>query len=194
MPRPRGLSGVQAWLSAAVLYSQAGSLRDVVNLKLVAALEFQDDGLLEFGGLVPNITTTVNEWEALPDWIRNLGCAIAIILGFILIFFGSRFPRFAAFFEGGFIAAVFCFGITAAAIPNDFADKTATVYGTSLAVWILVGTILACCLVLLVITLGFALGAIVALMMNPISLKYIWVDQPTGMFRQVFERQTNQIF
>jgi hypothetical protein len=76
MPRPRGLSGVQAWLSAAVLYSQAGSLRDVVNLKLVAALEFQDDGLLEFGGLVPNITTTVNEWEALPDWIRNLGCAM----------------------------------------------------------------------------------------------------------------------
>jgi len=72
------------------------------------------------------------------------------------------------------------YGTLAATVSNSDPNKTAIVYGSSFAVWIVAGIILACCSSLAVFILGVALGAIVALVLNPICLKYVWPAQPFG--------------
>lgn len=103
-----------------------------------------------------------------------------LLVGLVITFCGVRYLHFSLFILGGFIPAVITFGILGASIPNDSPDKTAIVYATSFSIWILAGIILICCVNLAVFVLGFALGAVVALVLNPILLKYVWVAQPVA--------------
>jgi len=101
-----------------------------------------------------------------------------LLVGIVVTFWGFRYLDFSLFVVGGFIPAFFMFGILGATVPNDNPDKTAIVYATSFAVWILSGIILICCVKLAVFVLGFAFGALLALTLNPVLLKYVWTDQP----------------
>ena len=89
---------------------------------------------------------------------------------------------FSVFVLGGFALAVIMFGILAGSINNSDPNKTSIVYGVSLAVWIVAGGILACFPSLAAFILGFSLGAIIALILNPIALKYVWPANPIGEF------------
>jgi len=164
---------------------QALSLRTAIQQRTIAKsalYTFQlDDPVtvpIDFNSSSNNVTNPYEEWKALPDWLRYLSGSILILLGLILTFYGVRFLSFSLFLMGGFIAAVIMYGILGATVSNDDPNKTAIVYGTAFATWILVGVILMCFLSLAVFILGFALGAIVALVLNPIVLKYVWPENP----------------
>jgi len=133
---------------------------------------------VDFNSNSTNVTNPYDAWNTLPDWIRYLFGSVIILVGLVITFYGVRMLHLSVFILGGFIAAVFTYGILAASIPNDNTDKVAIVYGTSFAVWIVAGIILACCINFAVFVLGCALGAVVALILNPICLKYVWPAQP----------------
>ena len=106
-----------------------------------------------------------------------------LIVGLIINFYGVRLLPLSVFILGGFIAAVITYGILAASVPNTQSQKSIIVYATSLSVWFLAGIILACCTSLAVFILGAALGAVVALVLNPIALKHVWPAEPEGMLQ-----------
>lgn len=78
------------------------------------------------------------------------------------------------------MAALIVFAILGSSVPNEWNNKTEIVYGTSAAIWVVVGTILACCLGTAVFVLGFGLGVFVSLAFQPIVLYMIWPDNPMG--------------
>jgi hypothetical protein len=127
-----------------------------------------------------NITTPEDLWKQLPTWLQYTFGIIIALLGLVITFYGVRFLPLSVFLLGGFIAAVIMYAILASSVPNSNEQKTAIVYGSSAAVWLVAGVIFACCIKIAVFILGAAIGAIVALVLNPIVLKYVWPAEPLG--------------
>jgi len=159
-------------ISSKVLAS--GSLNDLETVEL----HDNDPVVIDFNSNSTNVTNPYDIWNTLPDWIRYLFGSVIILVGIVITFYGVRLLHLSVFIMGGFVAAILTYGILAAAVPNDNLDKTAIVYGTSFAVWIVAGIILACCINFAVFVLGCAFGAVVALILNPICLKYVWPAAP----------------
>jgi len=164
---------------------QAESLREEIRGKVMIKSTFYDRENLDpstfddaFNGSATNITTPEQIWQTLPSWLRYTFGAIIIAVGIVITFWGVRFLPLSVFLIGGFIAAVILYVILAVSVPNDNSQKTAIVYGSTLGMWVVAGILLAFCVKLAVFILGASLGAITALVLNPIALKYVWPAEP----------------
>jgi len=156
---------------AFALEASSESLSESVHAALMQSL------LAEPGLVNGTNSTSSGEWDQMPQWAAYTFAAVILVVGLIIVSAGYRFLRLSAFIIGGFIPAVLVFGLLGGTIPDDNASKTQIVYWTALCVWIAAGTFFACCIQFVVFALGFALGTIIALALNPVALQYVWPDQ-----------------
>ena len=132
--------------------------------------------------MAPAVNTTgqaaVAQWAQLPDWARYLLGIVLAVVGLVLVLAGYRLLPLTLFVVGGGIAAVIMFIILAGVVPDARPDKTTIVFWTCFGTWIAFGLLFACLIALAMFILGFAGGAILALVLNPVALKYVWPAQP----------------
>lgn len=171
----------------------AESLRNAITVKVTAKSALYDS-VEQYNALNPdnpfgdvatffnnsngNFTQPLDEWKRLPQWLQITVGLIVMLVGLLITFFGVRYLAVSIFLMGGFLAALIMWAILAASIPNSNPDKTAIVYSTAGASWLLFGCIFACFVNLAVFVLGFTVGAILSLALNPVALKFVWPEEP----------------
>merc|ERR1712187_459765 len=72
------------------------------------------------------------------------------------------------------------FGILNASISDSDPNKAAFVYGFSIATFIIVGALMVCLRNVAIFLLGASVGVVIAIILNPICLHYIWPENPTA--------------
>jgi hypothetical protein len=176
-----------------VHYSDAANLRAEMGAQASLSASVKDALVGALGAqtylqgsptdVVPILTNATAQWQVLPQWEQITFGVIILVLGCIIISFGYRLLSLSVFILGGFIAAVFMYGILGATVPDSNPDKSAIVNWTSLGTWVVFGIVCACCLQFAIFVMGFAAGVILALVLNPIALQYVWPEHPyTNLF------------
>lgn len=126
------------------------------------------------------INTTVSDWDNLPQWAQIVMSVAIMVLGLINVYYGYRFLPFSFFMIGGFIVFIIMLGILSAAISDSDPNKTAIVFGVSVACWVIAGLLFVILSKVAVFFLGAAVGVVIAIVLNPICLHYVWPANPQG--------------
>mgnify|MGYP001138672928 CR=1 FL=1 len=133
---------------------------------------------------ITNVNNTVTEaaetWAYLPTWAQYTAGVVFLFLGLVLTFLGGRYMSLSVFVLLGGLGALLMYLILVAAIPDSDPNKAPAVFWSALAVWVVVGTLFVFCVKFILFLMGFAAGAVLALMLNPVGLHYTISSSPAA--------------
>lgn len=185
------LVGTTAFLSTTPTHAVAINLRSNDKSSslgvLAASVEQVHTSTLEVNNQVEKInsTTIVNkakdkaeDYHELPEWARYSAGVGGIILGLTLGLFGYQFIRTTIFAVCAFVCGSLMYGVLEGSLAADVENRVVIVYGSAAVVGIIFGAIFLYYTKIAFFFIGASLGIMIAVVIDPVALRYIWTDEP----------------
>lgn len=145
----------------------------------VAAAGLMDSAEDKCAGISDNVGTDLGSF---PTWLAYVIAICGMLIGLFENFYGYKYWAVTVFIITGYIAAVVTYAIIMGAMANSSSEYTLYyAYGGAAAAGIIVGVIFSIFRKFAVFVIGAGCGVILALILQPLVLTWIWSEQPNTL-------------
>lgn len=144
---------------------------------------------------VSNSTETklLTKIDQLPEWAQILIGTLGIIIGLAMTLQGFKFFKVSLFFVTGFTGALIVGYVIDQILADDLDNRIAILWGVSVGFGAIFGSLCVYFFRIGVFVAAASVGVILAMVLNPFALRYIWPEEPMinmfiwmGVFALVF--------